>query len=180
MNKKWLIGIISVLLLGVIVIQTTVSFQQRKEMVSLTDNLKQEQVNLKESLANIQSEQEALKSQLQASKETVNALKEDNDMLQKQLDAAQILDEFDLSQLEDMGISSPSEIEQDLINHPEVIPQEGVLGGTMFFTKVVLVNDHWAYAEYEDGHVMGEGLFSYTVDSSDGSIVWGVVSTQMR
>ncbi len=51
-----------------------------------------------------------------------------------------------------------------LQEHPELIPKEAVLGGTMRFTSVYFINDELIVAEYEDGHVMGKSIFRYQPD----------------
>lgn len=55
---------------------------------------------------------------------------------------------------------------EKLQNSPNLIPKEGVLGGTMYFTKVIFINEDLLLAEYEDGHVMGKGIFTYNMDKS--------------
>jgi hypothetical protein len=63
----------------------------------------------------------------------------------------------------------------DLLEHPQLIPYRGSLGGTTDFipSRVFVLNDRWVYAEFEDGHIGGGGLFQYTV--KDGRLSWSVV-----
>jgi hypothetical protein len=63
-------------------------------------------------------------------------------------------------------------LRDDLVEHRELIPFPAVMGGTMFFVpqRIVILNDRWAYAEFEDGHIGGSMLLEYDVD--DGRIRW--------
>lgn len=63
------------------------------------------------------------------------------------------------------SIAQPEKFLLDrLQEHPELIPKEAVLGGTMRFTSVYFINDELIVAEYEDGHVMGKSVFRYQPD----------------
>lgn len=55
---------------------------------------------------------------------------------------------------------------EKLQNSPNLIPKEGVLGGTMYFSKLTFINENLLLAEYEDGHVMGKGIFTYQMDKT--------------
>lgn len=63
-------------------------------------------------------------------------------------------------------------LRDDLVKHPELIPYPAVMGGTMFFVpqRIVILDDRWAFAEFEDGHVAGSMLLEY--DVRDGRILW--------
>ncbi len=72
-------------------------------------------------------------------------------------------------------------IVSDLISHPELIPYEGVLGGTMGFyarDSVRVLSDRWALATFEDGHRMGGMLLRYQV--TDRGIVWKVIDSYLE
>lgn len=63
------------------------------------------------------------------------------------------------------SIAEPEKFVLDrLQEHPELIPKEAVLGGTMRFTSIYFINDELIVAEYEDGHVMGKSIFRYQPD----------------
>ncbi len=47
---------------------------------------------------------------------------------------------------------------------PGLIPKKAVLGGTMRFTEVNFINDELIVAEYEDGHVMGKAIYTYSMN----------------
>jgi hypothetical protein len=70
-------------------------------------------------------------------------------------------------------------LKQDLMNKPGVISIPGIHGSSMrifSIDDIQILNESWAYAEFEDGHIRAGGLFSYT-RSSDGSIVWKLNSS---
>ncbi len=52
----------------------------------------------------------------------------------------------------------------DLQENPDLIPEDGVLGGTMRFTSVTFINGELLVAEFEDGHIMGKAVYTYNVD----------------
>lgn len=63
-----------------------------------------------------------------------------------------------------LGIPNPdSFVVADLLNRQELVPEQGILGGTMRFTNVKLLGDRWAIAEMDDGHIMGYVLLKYQV-----------------
>lgn len=65
-------------------------------------------------------------------------------------------------------------LKQDLMNKPGVITIPGIHGSSMriFSTDdIQILNDSWAYAEFEDGHIRAGGLFTYT-RNADGTLIW--------
>lgn len=44
---------------------------------------------------------------------------------------------------------------------PELLPEKGIHGGTMRFVDIDLLNERFLWAEFEDGHINGEALYSY-------------------
>jgi len=59
--------------------------------------------------------------------------------------------------------NSASRLRDSSEPHPELIPYEGVLGGTMRFNDVVLLQPSFVFAEFEDGHIGGAMLMEYQV-----------------
>ncbi|GAU78502.1 hypothetical protein [Fusibacter sp. 3D3] len=123
---------------------------------------------LNESVIKLQDELDALTTEHSTLSQSYEAL----------LIKLPIIDEFELSLIEKMGITDPNQLSEDLMNKPELIPYEGVLGGTMAFTQVYLISDQWAFAKFEDGHIMGSGLYQYKV-GSDHSITWELVKANL-
>jgi hypothetical protein len=74
-------------------------------------------------------------------------------------------------------ISEPEKfILEKLQGNKKLISKEAVLGGTMRFTKVSFVNEELVVAEYEDGHVMGRGIYSYKMNK-EGNLSFKLVGT---
>lgn len=72
------------------------------------------------------------------------------------------------------------EIIADLLNHNELIPYDGVLGGKMWFCSkenVYVLSDKWVYAYFDDGHINGYMLLRYSV--SNGIISWKVIDSYL-
>ncbi len=88
------------------------------------------------------------------------------------------LDAYDIEELQRRGLTDPiPQIISSLMSHGAIIPQAGVLGGTMGFysaESIHVLDDSWVYAEFEDGHIQGRGIFEYTIQA-DSTIAWKVV-----
>jgi hypothetical protein len=82
-----------------------------------------------------------------------------------------------LNTLKKQGIPDPKTyVANDLSQHADIIPIKPVLGGNMQFNRIMLMGDHWAIATFEDGHVGGEILLSYSVDAQN-KIKWKALQT---
>ncbi|MBD3402441.1 hypothetical protein GF420_06075 [candidate division GN15 bacterium] len=82
----------------------------------------------------------------------------------------------DLDTLRAMGLEDPiNDLLNDLKDHPELIPEEGTLGGTMRFvpSESRIVSPERVIGYYEDGHIAGRLLLEYEV--VDGEITWTVI-----
>lgn len=88
------------------------------------------------------------------------------------------LQSYEIRNFQARGLENPEEeIINDLYNNPQLIPHEGVLGGTMGFhskDNLFLINSRWVFARYEDGHISGEMLLEYVVNPN-GTISWTVI-----
>jgi len=80
------------------------------------------------------------------------------------------------------GLSIPVEdLAADLMQHPELIPYKGIMGGKMgFYSKkdIHVLTSRWVLAFFEDGHISGQMLLEYTV-SPEGRIYWRVLSSYL-
>lgn len=116
-------------------------------------------------LSEMEKEQEALLAQLEASP------------------SHSLLTSRDKAQLQRRGLSHPEEdIVSDLMQHRELIPFEGVLGGTMGFYSeqdIHVLNSRWVLAAFEDGHIAGHMLLEYRVDPG-GEIHWKPLSAYLE
>ena len=68
---------------------------------------------------------------------------------------------------------TPQGLLSSLSTAEDLIPFDGVLGGTPFFVpgEAILLDEHYVYAPFEDGHVMGGVLLEYSF-AEDGEVVW--------
>ena len=88
------------------------------------------------------------------------------------------LDERQIKNLRKKGLDDPvKDLREDLMEDPDLITQEGVLGGTMgfyFSEGIHVLNERWVLAYFEDGHVGGAMLLRYDV-LPGGDIKWEVI-----
>ncbi|MCX5799799.1 MAG: hypothetical protein NTX17_00165 [Candidatus Eisenbacteria bacterium] len=104
------------------------------------------------------------------------------DSAEAEADQRILLDQVDIRRLKKLGLSDPAtQLRRDLVAHPELIPYEGVLGGTMGFVehRVTLLSTRWVFAEFEDGHIMGSCLLEYNV-ARGGRLSWKVLSATLN
>ncbi|HYF92096.1 MAG TPA: hypothetical protein VD969_07600 [Symbiobacteriaceae bacterium] len=83
------------------------------------------------------------------------------------------LDPGDLRDLQNLGLTDPvNQIVTDLAARQDLLPIQGVLGGTMSFhpSDRWVVAKNWVLADFDDGHILGWGIFKYTV--ANGKITW--------
>lgn len=77
--------------------------------------------------------------------------------------------------------STDVSLKRDLMSRPDVITVPGILGGTMrIFAQdhIRILNDSWVYAEFEDGHIQGAGLFQYS-HNQDGRVTWKLIESRV-
>lgn len=65
---------------------------------------------------------------------------------------------------------------EQLQKNPDLIPKEAVLGGSMRFIEVEFINSDILVATYEDGHVMGKAVYTYSMDRR-GNLQFELVGT---
>ncbi|HYM80893.1 MAG TPA: hypothetical protein VEY91_05725 [Candidatus Limnocylindria bacterium] len=86
-----------------------------------------------------------------------------------------LLEPFDVDELRRRGLADPArQLRDSLVAHPELIPVEGVLGGTMAFVpgeEILLFSPHYAFAAFEDGHIGGHMLLRFGVEA-EGRVFW--------
>ena len=90
---------------------------------------------------------------------------------------------WQIQRLKKKGLKDPvKDIVADLMKHNELIPYEGVLGGTMGFrseSDIHVLTPKWVLASFDDGHILGHMLLEYKV-SNDGKIFWKVVASYLE
>jgi hypothetical protein len=76
--------------------------------------------------------------------------------------------DFDGSELIKKGINNPEQfIENNLRNNQELIPLDGILGGVMHFSKMLVISKNWIIAEYDDGHIVGKSIFKFELKDNN-------------
>ena len=74
-----------------------------------------------------------------------------------------------------MKVDDPAAfLEKDLRKKPEIIPEKGILGGTMYFEEFSLLSKNWAIAGFSDGHIYGKCLLEYKIDNNK-TVNWKVI-----
>jgi hypothetical protein len=119
---------------------------------------------LRDRLKEVEDEQEVLLAKIEASQ------------------GSSLLNSWDIAQLKRKGVSNPEEdLPSNLMQHKELIPYEGVMGGTMGFYSskdIHILSSRWVLASFEDGHIGGHMLLEYRVDPG-GRIHWRVLSAYL-
>ena len=91
------------------------------------------------------------------------------------------LTSVDIRRLKAKGLSDPvRDLRADLAGSPDLIPQKGVLGGTMHFYEdhIYVLTDRWVLAYFDDGHIAGYAWLRYTVKPG-GEIAWKVLDSYL-
>jgi hypothetical protein len=92
------------------------------------------------------------------------------------------LDPLETDELQRRGLKDPvMDLKSDLMSHPELIPYEGTMGGTMRFptpSSIILLPGGYAHARFEDGHISGEAIFTFSVDMG-GRIQWQRIAARL-
>lgn len=76
------------------------------------------------------------------------------------------------------GYATSAKLLETLIDHNDLIPIEGVLGGTMRWwpENSVILDWQRAFGYFEDGHIMGYGLLKYEFDAQ-GNVQWHLLES---
>lgn len=113
------------------------------------------------------------------------SLQTQNEQLQQELEALEKLHYGqdaggELSSLAAAAKQSEKAAERDLLSHPELIPLEGSLGGTMhyFEDSVKTLMNGTVYVYAEDGH-MGIDMIFKNQSGENGSYDWKLVAFDM-
>ena len=87
---------------------------------------------------------------------------------------------------EEVAVEIKSDFEKmltdDLVKHPELIPYEAVLGGTMgFYHKdmIEMLEAPWVSAYFGDGHISGYLLLKYEITDQE-NISWEVIDSKIN
>lgn len=121
-------------------------------------------------LVKAQAENAVLKGQVTEAEKKSASLTAELAAAKAGADSALKLDPDTLASLKRAGIADPAVLLEDLKRNPDVIPEQAVLGGTMQFTRVGIIDAHWVYGAYEDGHIAGAAVFQW--ENRDSGIIW--------
>lgn len=93
-----------------------------------------------------------------------------------------LLSTFEVNWLKRQGLDDPvKNITDDLLRRSDLIQYDGIMGGTMgFYTaeNIYILTQQWVFAYFEDGHIQGEMLLQYTVESN-GTLTWEVIESYL-
>lgn len=158
-------------MIAVIILAVVVLFYQNNELKKEVESLKDTNTIQGELIDRKEEEINEITNNYEEATATVKNLEKENQALSQKIEDSKIVDYVTEIRLEKMGIDDYESIEEDLLSKPELISIDGVLGGTMFFNDAHLLNEKWVYATFEDGHIMGSGLYKFDVISPD-EIKW--------
>lgn len=89
--------------------------------------------------------------------------------------------ESELRYLTENGLNNPvQQLKEDLTNRDDLIPVEGVLGGTMRIystDQIRILPGRYVFAVFEDGHVQGNLILQYEV--KNGQISWEIIESSV-
>ena len=158
-------------IIAIIILSVVVLLYQNNALKKEVESLKDTNTIQAEVIDNKEEEIKEITNDYEEAITTARTLEEENQELTQKIEDSKIVDYVTEIRLEKMGIDDYESIEEDLLSKPELISIDGVLGGTMFFSDAHLLNEKWVYATFEDGHIMGSGLYKFDVISPD-EIKW--------
>lgn len=119
-----------------------------------------------------------LEANQKISSESINRAEKLEQELTDMIEASKKLslpDEASVYLLKDMGVEEYSVLTDSITELGEgIIGFDGVLGGTMHFTNIRILNDRWAFARFEDGHYGGYGIYRFEI--IEDQIIWSTVA----
>lgn len=133
-------------------------------------NSKVELQQAKDTISKTTAENQALKKQVDDAVKGAEAARTELAVLKAKTAPLVDLEPYMVDAIKRAGVSDPALLVSDLKQNPAVIPEEAVLGGTMGFTQVRIIDDHWVYGAYEDGHIAGAAIFQW--EMKDSKIIW--------
>ena len=147
-------------------------------------NIERERNSHDSEIATLNQEKEALIKQVAQTAVDYDAkiaeINSANDVLESKLDVSFILPDYVLEGLVKRGFKTPLALLEDLATHDELLPVEGVLGGTMKWWPEysVVLNEKYVFGYFEDGHILGYAILKYSFDNDD-NLKWQLINTYM-
>ena len=131
---------------------------------------------LQNDLAELKAERQALTAEIADLRQSLS------DDERRAMDQPGLLP-WEIEELQKKGLQDPvRDLVSDLQAHPELIEQQGVLGGTMAFgfpEKIHVLTERYVLAYFEDGHIAGWMLLEYGV-ARGGRITWRVIDSYIE
>jgi hypothetical protein len=143
-------------------VTTTVCESEKAELLLEKEELRLEIEDLNTKI----SEYESQSSSTEELETMIISLNEKIRVLESTIGSPLYLNEFELQLLNSMGITYVGVISDSLRNSIDVIATPGVLGGTMRFEDIYILNSQYVYATISDGHILGFGLYRYIIDEN--------------
>lgn len=147
-------------------------------------NIERERNSQDSEIATLNQEKEALIKQVAQTAVDYDAkiaeINSANDVLESKLDVSFTLPDYVLEGLVKRGFKTPLALLEDLATHDELLPVEGVLGGTMKWWPEysVVLNEKYVFGYFEDGHILGYAILKYSFDNDD-NLKWQLINTYM-
>lgn len=165
-----------IITIGISIYLTTIISTLREEKALLVDARTQLTDNIK-TLNQLNDESNQMVQSLTIELQQLN---EEKLNIQNELNSAVTLDGLSIDKLKEKGYEDYALILNDLRNHNELIPFDGVLGGSMTWQpdRAFLLNYEWAYAMFEDGHISGAALLKYDIKDNK-KIQWTVINARL-
>ena len=158
-------------IIAIVVLAIVVLLYQNNQLKNDLETIKENNIKQAELISLKDGKINHIIKDYEEAKESIKDLKAENQKLNQRIEELRIPNYTSQFKLEKIGIDSYKSIEDDLLEKPELISIDGVLGGTMYFTHAYLLNEKWVFATFEDGHIMGSGLYRFKVLSSN-EIEW--------
>lgn len=130
------------------------SASENSSLIEQLSQLEKENRDLKYNLENMTTQNSVLKEEIQS----LNENKDDS--------IHNVLNLGSKMELERLGFEGKTEdIVAELLKHPEIIPYDGTLGGTMHFyeDEIKVISHEWIFAPFSDGHYGGSLLIKYKI-----------------
>jgi len=143
-------------------------------------NNRQQIDDLEHREARLVEERDTLRTKIEELEKMVDKI--DPDIIENDEAGRSLLSDFEINRLRRQGLDDPvNDITSDLLTRNDLIPYEGVLGGTMSFyspQNIHILSPQWVFAYFEDGHIRGEMLLEFSVDN-EGVINWRVIDSYL-
>lgn len=136
----------------------------------------------KNEVLQLETENRALFEELERSRKDFKSKLKSLEAMTNKTKSANVIElhSWDIEEMKRRGLKEPvKDIISDLMQHRELIPYKGSLGGTMNFyseSQIWILTKKWVLAYFEDGHNGGYILLEYEV-TNNGRIKWKALAS---